>query len=108
MYIILEAFFKGTLRHCVNESVDVCPCFIMSTPKKRREAGSCESAHPGLPVFILLLQIGPNGLQGFLWTHRQRIWQKEKKKINSVSTLQSHTTLQNKTTAVQFGAEYPD
>lgn len=29
--------------------------------------------HPRLPVFILFLQVGPDGLQGFLWTHGQRI-----------------------------------
>lgn len=40
-----------------------------------KEAPLHEPTHPGLPVFILLLQVGSDGLQGFLWTHRQRIWQ---------------------------------
>lgn len=29
--------------------------------------------YPGLPVLVLLLQVGTNGFQGFLGAHRQRI-----------------------------------
>lgn len=48
-------------------------CHYKNMQHEGGRAGSCELTHPGLPVFILFLQVGPNGLQGFLWTHRQRI-----------------------------------
>lgn len=48
-------------------------CHYKNMQHKGGRAGSCELTHPGLPVFILFLQVGPDGLQGFLWTHRQRI-----------------------------------
>lgn len=53
--------------------------------------GSRGLTHPGLPVFILFLQVGPDGLQGLLWAHRQRIWQANtERKHTGDDTLDAH------------------
>lgn len=52
-----------------------------------REAQEQPNTHPGLPVLVLLLQVGPDGLQSFLRPHGQRIWEQNTQEHFSASCI---------------------
>lgn len=71
--------------------VHACPhVAVRQCSAEQGGAGKHELTHPGLPVFILLLQVGADCLQGFLWTHGQRICRKQSNTLPSRTESQTH------------------